>query len=293
VNRLLARFQFAGAIRGHWAFSLVAFLWGLFSIVTVIRDNFLPPTLQQKFATLVFLPKWPWYLWVIGFLLILLVMVFEGAYSAYNKKPAPVPVEKVPTPVVSSPEAQQKSPPVRGSPQQTTNLIFLGAKVARVQFSASYSEGEVFYESPDQNDPRAIIACFRNEPTSSRKVIDADYVRAQIVYRDNQEQEIGNGVASACWLDNRADAVDFHLGESHCVLLGLLQEGRLVVPAKRRKRHWDGDTISLENHTFNGVARIEVRIIGEDNDLLLAPLVLNFSITNGEPHISVRPQETV
>jgi hypothetical protein len=41
---------------------------------------------QQRFATLAWLPRWPWYAWVIGLLAILLAMLFEGSYRASQKR---------------------------------------------------------------------------------------------------------------------------------------------------------------------------------------------------------------
>ncbi len=110
----------------------------------------------------------------------------------------------------------------------------------------------MFLESQNQNDRRGVIACFRNEPSMSRRVLSADYVRAQIVYRNSQGQEIGDGVSSACWLGHHFDTIDFQVGQSHCVLLGFLDDGRLLVPLKQREHHWDGDVINLADRTFDG-----------------------------------------
>jgi hypothetical protein len=275
MRPLVARYHFARAIRGHWAFGVVAFVWTIFSNFTKVRDNFFPPALQQKFSILNFIPKWPWHVWVIGLLLILLVMVFEGAYSVHNKKEE---------------SALAKSAPGVHIPPKT-NLVFLRARVAWISISVSNCGG-IFQEEQNKRDVRGIIACFRNEPSVSRRVIDAEYVQAQIVYHNHQGQEIGD-VSSPCWLDHDFDMIDFPVGgQSRCVLIGLLDDGgKLVAPWKRRERTGHGDSISRREQVFDGVASMVVRLIGRNNDLLLAPFVLDLSIANNEPHIAVRPQQ--
>jgi hypothetical protein len=57
-------------------------IWTLFSNAVTIRDNFMSPHWQQRLATLSLLPKWPWYVWVIGVLVILLIGFLEGSYRA-------------------------------------------------------------------------------------------------------------------------------------------------------------------------------------------------------------------
>jgi hypothetical protein len=200
-----------------------------------------------------------------------------------NPEPAPLPI-KLAT------DGQQPMTQRQRPQPQMANLILRRAEVVGIR-TATSSCGGIFYESQSQEDARGIIACFRNEPSTSRSVFDADCVRAQIVYRKDQEKEIGDGVSSACWLGHDLDMINFRLGESHCVLLGFLDGGNgLVVPWKRRQRHSDGDTISLESLTFEAVASMEIRLIGENNGLLLAPLVLDVSITNKETHIVVKRQ---
>jgi hypothetical protein len=74
------RLNFVHDLQGHWGFKLVAVIWGVFGFLTLVRDNFLSPELQKEYATLNVLPRWPWYAYVIGLLVTLLLMVVEAAY---------------------------------------------------------------------------------------------------------------------------------------------------------------------------------------------------------------------
>ena len=68
------------SFRVLWVF--VAIIWTIFSNAATVRDNFFSPVWQQRFATLNLLPKWRWYVWVIGVLVIVLIGVIEGSYRA-------------------------------------------------------------------------------------------------------------------------------------------------------------------------------------------------------------------
>jgi hypothetical protein len=299
-------------MRGHWVFTAAALVWGIFCAITQIRDNFFSPPLQPEYATLNVLPNWPWHVWVIGFLVILLIMMFEGAFHAYSENAQAAPTSGGPplaapslgssgssisisvsptiSPTIAPQITQRADLPAHRPPPETPrpNLLFLGAKVARIQFSATPEGGQMFVESDSPGKCLAIIACFRNEPSTSQRVCSGDYVRAQVIYRDQQRMEIDNGVFAACWLRHHADMIDFDVGQSHCVLLGFVDGGKLVVPWKRRQRTWEGDMITLEDCTFDGVSSLEIRLIGENNDLLLDPVVLDFPIANGEPCVIKR-----
>ncbi len=65
---------------------LILVLWSLFSNAATIRDNFLTPEVQKHWQTLGLIPKWPWWVWIIGTLILLLLTVLEGAYRVVEKK---------------------------------------------------------------------------------------------------------------------------------------------------------------------------------------------------------------
>lgn len=186
-------------------------------------------------------------------------------------------------------------PPVSQAPPEpraVPNLIFLRTRVIRVTYEPN-NGNELFYESRviDNHDPRAVIACFRNEPTVRGRVLDARHVRAQIVYRDNAGQEIGNGIPRACWLDDPMDLVHFHVGESHCaILLFANPDGALYVPWKRRQNTGYGDVVTTQVYEFGeqAISTIEIRVLSDNNDLLLEPVVFEFSMVHDAPEVRER-----
>ena len=118
--------------------------------------------------------------------------------------------------------------------------------------------------------------------------MDALCVRAQVIYRNDKDDEIEDGVPTACWLGTDLDMIDLGVGETHCVLLGVVDNDALAVPWKRRKREWNGDAIVTDEKSFKGVARIELRLIGGLNQLLLKPIIFDFSVVDGQPRIAKR-----
>lgn len=181
----------------------------------------------------------------------------------------------------------QREPHAQPSEPRRPNIIFRRAAPLKVYVRGDGGVLE-FIEGEDTELPDAIIACFRNEPDMGRRVKDADCVRAQIIYRNAENEEIEDGVSAACWIGSNFETIDFGVGETHCVVLGIIQDGALLVPWKRRKREWNGDSIVTEDKTFRGVSSIEVRLIGSFNELLLKPVTFNFSIINEQPQIAKR-----
>jgi hypothetical protein len=173
--------------------------------------------------------------------------------------------------------------------QQGPNIIFTRSVARKITVTEDDLSNVNFMEDRGQGKPDAIVACFRNEPDISRRVSDAEYVKAQIIYRNKEQHEIEDGVPAACWVGSSLDMVHLRVGETHCVLLGFLDEnGALFVPWRVHRHQWDGDTIEMVDKTFIGVASIEVRLIGENNELLLLPKVFDFSVVNGQPFIAGR-----
>jgi len=173
------------------------------------------------------------------------------------------------------------------------NLIFLQTHSLRLRFG-NY-QGEAFYGSEDTQDPYGVVACFRNEPSPSEGVIDADNVRAQVIYRNSKGVEIGQGVPRACWEGHKFDLIDFPVGQSPCaILMVIFNDGRLLVPWKERSRSSDswmgGDTITTRDLKFSKdtVATIELRLIGDNNEMLLPALNFDFSMTDGMPRATLK-----
>jgi hypothetical protein len=86
-----------------WWFAVVA-IWTGFSNAATLRDNFLPPALQAKWATLEILPRWGWKEWSIGLLVIGLVAVLEGTYRRFAKEQAIIAEKEVAIEKLTFPE---------------------------------------------------------------------------------------------------------------------------------------------------------------------------------------------
>jgi predicted nucleotide-binding protein len=176
----------------------------------------------------------------------------------------------------------------------TPNIVFLNTDTVRLRFEGYQGEG--FYRSDSPNDPFGVIACFRNEPSSTRRVIDANDVRAQIIYKDGDGKEIGNGVPRACWVGHKLDLIDFPLGQANCaVLMMLFNDGKLLVPWKERARSYDwmgggGDIVRTRDTEFSkdAVKTIEIRLIGHENESLLPPLTFDFAVIEGRPDATIK-----
>jgi len=166
------------------------------------------------------------------------------------------------------------------------NLVFVGTRTTRIGFDA-LDWRESFFESRKDADPPGVVACFRNEPFPETPGIDADDVRAQMIYRGKDGQELGI-VPRACWLQDYFDMIDFPVGASHCAILAILRHGgRLVAPWRRRTAApggHRGQVVTTEAYQFDErVHSIEMRIMGASNQLLLPPLTFDFSVVDGSP----------
>lgn len=252
--------------------------------------------------------------WIVGGLLVLWV-IYEYRNQRTNMRPAEPPaapafqaaahpqqtinfnpvIQNIQNvgPVGAPQEATQPAPPRQLPPQPRPNLIFLHTRVVPITFENAPGE-EFFYESriQDRDDPRAVLACFRNEPADDRAVIDADLVRAQLIYRNHAGQEIGLGIARACWLNENADMVDFRVSDSHCaILITKRADGQLLMPGMRRVRSQDGygDVVDLQIQPVNEeISTIEIRVLDGQNRML-ARRVFNFADEDGQLRIVEQP----
>ncbi|MGD0013557.1 MAG: hypothetical protein ABSD56_03905 [Bryobacteraceae bacterium] len=58
-------------------------IWTVFSNAATFRDNFLPPDVQSQWRTIGLLPKWNWWVWVLGLLAITLCILLEASYREW------------------------------------------------------------------------------------------------------------------------------------------------------------------------------------------------------------------
>jgi hypothetical protein len=62
-----------------WRWLALTVVWTLFSHGTTIRDNLLPVEWRAHLQVLDYFPTWPWWVWIMGVLLITVIMLFVGA----------------------------------------------------------------------------------------------------------------------------------------------------------------------------------------------------------------------
>jgi len=227
--------------------------------------------------------------WIVGVLMILWVIVesrkepaAQPALAAQQLAPQPQPfinfspiIQNIqhPVPIGVAAEAAQparvEQQPQVPAPQPGPNLIFVQARIAPVTLDNT-PDRQFFYESriEDRDDPRAVLACFRNELVDGRAGIDLENVRAQVIYRNQAGQEIGLAILGACWLNEFGDMVDFPVGDTHCaVLITRRADGQLLMPWHRRRRAPDGggDVLNFQIQAVNEeISTIEVRL--RDNE---------------------------
>ena len=192
------------------------------------------------------------------------------------------------------PEVQQAPAPASTSTRtiKLTNIIFLRTRTAIV---AGSSLENVLSEKRNSkggtSDVTALVACFRNEPSGERRVSDEQSVTANLVFRDAEGQELGEGIPRACWLEHGGTSVDLDVGHSRCAVLMVVTgaDRPIFVPFKRRERVNHRLAFVTETFKFeHPPATIELKLLSSRNELLLPAMVFDFSLVNGVPSAVVR-----
>jgi hypothetical protein len=194
----------------------------------------------------------------------------------------------VPQPHTSQPPEQPRPAAI---PRSRPNLICVGPERIRVHYFNNDKGEEYFYQTVDENGLDALVAWFRNEPGTSARGIQ--HVRVNIIYRDQDGKEIGAGLPRASWLGDNADTMDFHVGDSHAIIMVLrTPEGDLSNISKRWSRGDDGwgNVIKTDIYPLHeGLKTIELRVLSDDGALLAEPVRFSFSLVN----VQVDPQSKV
>ena len=192
------------------------------------------------------------------------------------------------------PEAQQSPAPASTStrPIKLPNIVFLRTRNAIV---AGSSLDNVLSEKRNSkggsSDVTALVACFRNEPSGERRVSDEQSVTANLVFRDAEGQELGEGIARACWLEHGGASVDFDVGHSRCAVLMVVAGAHnpIFVPYKTRVRINHRLAFVTQAFKFeHPPATIEFKLLSSRNELLLPAMLFDFSLVDGVPHAEVR-----
>jgi hypothetical protein len=164
------------------------------------------------------------------------------------------------------------------------NIKFLSVKTVNVSYDEY--QGVSYNETSSANSQViGIVACFRNEAVYSKTITSAYNVKAHLKFIDADGSEVGAGVSRACWLGEKGDTFDLEPGgASGCVIVLLTRNGSIGVPWKERKKDSMGDSLidqALELNTLP--SKVEISLLDDNNQLLLAPIGLDIASVNGKP----------
>jgi hypothetical protein len=179
--------------------------------------------------------------------------------------------------------APSPRPPIRKEPEPTPNIRCLGPTHLKLRLGM---DGLGFYETYGEH--QSAVVCFRNETSVQKKVAAVKNVRASISFFAKAGDEMGTGIAEACWLGDFR-SIDFIVEQSHCMIAVAVINGKIVSPYIRRIPSRWGDHCVTDFYEFDeSPARIEIRLI-KGSDLLLPPNVFDCSVEGGKPLLKVRP----
>jgi hypothetical protein len=193
------------------------------------------------------------------------------------------------------PKPQQAPPPAPTGTIKSSNIVFLRTRTAIV--AGSSLDGVLLEKRNSKggtSDVTALVACFRNEPSGERRVLDEQSVTANLVFPDWEGHELKEGIARACWLEHGGTSVDFEVGHSRCAVLMVVggAHNPIFVPYKTRVRVNHRLAFVTETFKFEQPpATIELRLLSSRNELLLPAMVFDFSLTDGVPSAVVRTDE--
>lgn len=192
--------------------------------------------------------------------------------------------------IYTQPPTPKPQPPKPQPPQPKSNISFKSVRPGWIWYS-EHDDIFVEVENSQYASARGVIARFKNE-SAAHAADDAKYIRAELVFRDVNEQEMEQSVHAACWLSERTDTADFVVGEDHWLFLGAADrddDKKWLVPWKQPRITWQGQYYELRDHMVVGMRSIEIRIIGEENRWLITPVMVDIAVNKGEPTVTVRP----
>jgi hypothetical protein len=97
------RWKFFKRLHYHGIFKVVGVIWLLLSIASTL-PVVLPPSWAQYLVLFPMLSRWPWYVWVMGLLVIAVIGTFESAYRADRTVQAELAAKTAQIERISKPE---------------------------------------------------------------------------------------------------------------------------------------------------------------------------------------------
>jgi len=121
---------------------------------------------------------------------------------------------------------------------------------------------EVFYQSDQDQGYVALVVNVTNDARQNAANVGA-IVKATVIYRDAGRQLLR---VTGTWLGQLADAIQFHVDDSHSVIVGINYDWEFSVPSKRRVYHGIGHVAHLTDKNPLAVQRTTVTVRLTDAD---------------------------
>lgn len=266
--------------------------WSVFCVATQIRDNFLSAVAQRKYATLALLPQWHWYVWALGFLVALVIMVFEGAYQAFRSsvsQPASPSRQSLPPIDLTTIQGNNRSQEQRESASDAKHpraepkpfIKFIRSEYIMVHQGI---ESPALYRTPPHlhGDAKAAVLSFRNEGRPNRTVFG---MRASARFFDGHGDEIGNGISGMLWLNNGASAT--LKPDESLSLIVLVKGAQLFVPYAEKERVRGRSMYLLRHYIVETLPnKVEIRLRDGNDDFVMEPLIV--SVTNDDDELLLK-----
>ncbi|HET6840381.1 MAG TPA: hypothetical protein VFK06_01635 [Candidatus Angelobacter sp.] len=167
-------------------------------------------------------------------------------------------------------------------------IIFVRSSTIRVEGLATdqYDEHIRFGESNITSRPLGVLATFRAEHGASA------LVQIQLIYRDRNSHEVGDGVFGAYWIDNNSDMIDFARGQSHRLLIALVtNKGKCTPWLKRVMNQGGGEELHTKWYEWtDSISTVEIRLIGENGELANEMVELELETRDGKQIFIPKPR---
>jgi hypothetical protein len=211
-----------------------------------------------------------------------------NAQATANPHLSANPVQSV---IVNLSDKQEKPtvPPPKPKPQH--NLRFHSCKMLQIDESLGpHAEMGGFHSTDDQTKPNAAVVCIRNK-SKDGEVADLHDVRAALVFRDGNRQEIGSGIHQAVWVNNHLRNASFDLEETKCVIVAIMEyaaNGKIteaMAPYIREYQTEYGPTYGVEQYRLDENFHTVELILLSKNARVMEPMVFELFEDNGKVEI--------
>jgi hypothetical protein len=245
------RADFVKALRAHWGIKVVLVIWAILGTGST-GLTYAPQSWQDKAYIGQYVPRISLSVWIIGFVILIMFVLFEAAFKAYASAHE------------SQPSTTTQSSP---APGQAGNSFATGGD-ARIGLEMRDPIAETVYLDDNQvwrigigrnrrALTKAVLLPLYFNPMRSDAGLEMKYAKSHLVLTTaSQTKPIT--VAHGYWIDGYWDYIDIEQGETKYIILVLAQpfppsENLVWISNNRTDRNWSNKT---DNKEFN-LGRIE------------------------------------